>query len=108
MNNYKMMEVNRTFSSLSLIDFSVYIIELKVVNDLHQRDLQITEYQEKLNQANLEIQRLHSDFEKLQTESNNTIHSLSQDLETLKTQLQDQGLFKSTSFPSLTYMYIFS
>lgn len=66
-----------------------------MVKDIHQRDLQITEYQEKLEQANLEIQRLYSEVEKIQiekTESNGTIHSLSQNLEALKTELQNQGL----------------
>jgi chromosome segregation ATPase len=74
------------------------MIERKAHKTLHQRegqfDQQITEYREKLEQANLTNQHLQSELEKLQEEKMNfkdTITSLTQNLETLKTELQDRG-----------------
>ncbi len=48
-----------------------------------------------MEQADLTTQHLQSELEKLEEEKtnfNNTINSLTQDLETLKTELQDRGL----------------
>jgi len=77
----------------------MFIIELKAHKTLHQRetqfDQQIEEYQQKLEQANLEIQHLQSELEKLQEEKtnfNDTINTLTQDFETLKSELEDRGL----------------
>ncbi len=84
---------------------SIFIIELETQKTLHQHEAQfeqqITEYREKLEQADDTIQHLQSELEKLQAEKTNfkdTITSLTQNLETLKTELQDRGLILSHSF----------
>ncbi|CAF3626009.1 unnamed protein product [Adineta steineri] len=71
--------------------------EHKVHKELHQReshfDQQITEYQDKLEQANLKIQHIHDKLiksEEEKTKSNDVITSLQHDLDTLKTELQNQ------------------
>ncbi|CAF3571315.1 unnamed protein product [Adineta steineri] len=71
--------------------------EHKVHKELHQReshfDQQITEYQDKLEQANLKIQHIHDKLiksEEEKTKSNDIITSLQHDLDTLKTDLQNQ------------------
>ncbi|CAF1202420.1 unnamed protein product [Adineta steineri] len=71
--------------------------EHKVHKELHQReshfDQQITEYQDKLEQANLKIQHIHDKLiksEEEKTKSNDIITSLQHDLDTLKTELQNQ------------------
>jgi len=55
---------------------------------------QTQEYQEKLEQADLAIQHLQSELEKLQEEKtnfNDTMNSLIQELERMKTELQHRG-----------------
>ncbi len=55
---------------------------------------QTQEYQEKLEQADLAIQHLQSELQKLQEEkikSNDTMNSLIQELERMKTELQHRG-----------------
>ncbi len=55
---------------------------------------QTQEYQEKLEQADLTIQHLQSELQKLQEEkikSNDTMNSLILELERMKTELQDRG-----------------
>ncbi|CAF3805944.1 unnamed protein product [Adineta steineri] len=71
--------------------------EHKVHKELHQReshfDQQITEYQDKLEQANLKIQHIHDKLiksEEEKTKSNDIITSLQHDLDTLKAELQNQ------------------
>ncbi len=55
---------------------------------------QTQEYQEKLKQADLAIQHLQSELQKLQEEkikSNDTMNSLILELERMKTELQHRG-----------------
>lgn len=84
----------------------LYYIVNQAQEDLNQRDVQINEYQEKLSEANLEIQQLHSNLEELQNESNNTIETLSQDLEVLTKKFHDKGLINFLSLISFCLSYL--
>ncbi|UJR09199.1 hypothetical protein I4U23_013447 [Adineta vaga] len=71
--------------------------ERKVHKELHQReaqfDQQITEYQDKLEQARLKFEQLHTEWIKLQaekTEFNKTINILQHDLTDAKSELENR------------------
>jgi F0F1-type ATP synthase membrane subunit b/b' len=87
------------------LNFVFLIVERKASKHLHQRDIQfnqqITEYEKRLEQADLHSQQLQSELEKLREEKinfNETIHTITHDLETLKIELQNRGL--------MTFSYI--
>lgn len=77
----------------------ISLLEHKAHKELHQReshfDQQITEYQDKLEQAHLKTEHIQAELVKLheeKTKSAHTLNSLQQELTTLRSQLDDQSL----------------
>ena len=76
-----------------------FFVEQKAHKEVHQREAQITEYQDKLQETRMKFESLQNEYKQLQSEKvefNETIDKLQRNLASAQSELENQGKVTSS------------